>query len=266
MINGIGYSELFAIAVLFLLFFGSKELPRLLREGGKLYAKARRYTESVRRELDTISRSVDPPQPINNEVAQKKKLLRKRFRDAREALTPDERREKSAVITAAVMEIQKVRDARVIMLYLERGAEVGLREFARQLVAAGKRVVIPYCKPAARDLGIAEVSNIDAQTVPGVWDIPEPIESIRDNFLRSDLSVILCPGVGFDPNGGRLGNGKGYYDNFLRELRGRVYTVGVAFDCQISDEPFPFDYSDVPVDQVVTESGVLIKDRENGLV
>jgi 5-formyltetrahydrofolate cyclo-ligase len=69
--------------------------------------------------------------------------------------------------------------------------------------------------------------------------------------------------VGFDVYGARIGRGKGFYDNFLRELKGRIPFWGLAFDCQISQERFPFDYPDVAMDQVVTESGLLIKVPES---
>jgi 5-formyltetrahydrofolate cyclo-ligase len=45
----------------------------------------------------------------------------------------------------------------------------------------------------------------------------------------------------------------------LREFKERVPITGLAFDCQISKEHLPFDYHDIAMDQVITESGLLIK-------
>ena len=55
--------------------------------------------------------------------------------------------------------------------------------------------------------------------------------------------------------GGRLGRGYAYYDNFLRELKGRVPIIGLAFECQVQSEQLPFSYSDVVMDQIITENG-----------
>lgn len=50
------------------------------------------------------------------------------------------------------------------------------------------------------------------------WQIPDPplttspVGKSRDEAITSlDLDLVLLPGVAFDPMGGRLGHGKGYY-------------------------------------------------------
>jgi 5-formyltetrahydrofolate cyclo-ligase len=95
-------------------------------------------------------------------------------------------------------------------------------------------------------------------------DCPGPAPLKRDNFFKSDIQLIVCPAVAFDRYGGRLGRGKGSYDRFLKEMKGRVPIYGIAFDCQImgSQDRLPFAYHDVVMDQVVTESGCLIKKPE----
>lgn len=262
MITGLGFTEIMAVLLLVLIFFGSKEVPRFIRETARLLAKARAYSDKVRRELDEISRSVDPREgnipPAVDEVAQKKNALRRRFCAARAKVDEQERREKATRIVEHLMAAEEVRKARAVMVYASMGDEVPTSELISRLQEMGKRVVLPYCRSHSRDLGIAAIEDIETELAPGAFGVSEPIESVRDNFFKSDLHVVVCPGVGFDTYGGRLGRGKAFYDNFLRELSGKVPVYGVAFDCQISRESFPFDYHDVPVDQVVTESGLLI--------
>ena len=266
MITGLGFTEVMAVLLLVLIFFGSKELPRFVREAAQLMAKARAYSDKVRRELDDLSRSVDPRQantaPAVDEVGRKKKELRRRFLEARSAVGEEERRTKAASIVNHLLAAEEVRTARAVMVYMSMGDEVPTAELIDRLREMGKRVVLPYCRTHSRDLGIAAVEDLQTELAPGAFGVSEPIESIRDNFFKSDLHLVICPGVGFDTYGGRLGRGKAFYDNFLRELSGKVPVYGVAFDCQISRESFPFDYHDVPVDQVVTESGLLIAPNE----
>jgi 5-formyltetrahydrofolate cyclo-ligase len=260
MMTGLGFTEVLTILVLVLLFFGSRELPRFVRQAAQLFAKLRQYGDKVRRELDEVSRSVDPVRssPPVDTAAQRKKELRAKFLAARKALSAEQREEWSARVAEHVLSDPTVRDARAVMVYLHQASEVHTDGLVQVLRSAGKRIVVPYCRPHARDLGLAEITGADDELTKGQYGIREPVERIRDNFLKSDLDVVLCPGVAFDTTGGRIGHGKGYYDTFLRELSGRARFVGLAYSCQISEEAFPFDYHDVPMDQVTTETGPLM--------
>lgn len=256
MITGLGLTELFVIFVLVLIFFGSKELPRFAREGGRLLAQARRYSDKIRREMDEIARPVsETAAGFRDEVGERKRELRRKHLTAREILTERDRADKSERIGRFIMDSAEYRKARAVMAYVATPTEVQTRAWLERMAADGKRVVLPYCRKGVRDLGIAEVRDLTEELAPGVHDIPEPVESIRDNFLRSDLDLVIVPGVAFDRHGGRLGRGKAYYDNFLRELKGRATIWGAAFACQITEQALPFDYHDVSVDLVVTETG-----------
>jgi 5-formyltetrahydrofolate cyclo-ligase len=143
-------------------------------------------------------------------------------------------------------------------MYVSAGAEVHTGECIRELLAQGKRVAIPYVKASGNDLGIASITDLSTDLEKGRFGVMEPIKTLRDNFFKSDLQVIVCPGAGFDTRGGRLGRGKACYDNFLKELHGKSYIIGLAFECQILKNSIPFEYHDIPVDQVITETGLLI--------
>jgi 5-formyltetrahydrofolate cyclo-ligase len=262
MINGVGGSEFLVIIVLFLLFFGAKDLPQFIRKASELMRKARSYTDSVRRELDTIARAAEPKFPVENSVVEEKKKLRTNFLAVRKGLNAESRAEKSAQIADRFLALPKVQSARSVMVYVHSGSEVQTGDLIRRLMEAGKRVVIPYCRVSSRDLGLAAITDLESQTARGEYGIREPVQEVRENFFKSDLGLVAVPGLSFDKGGGRLGRGMGYYDNFLRELRGRAPIVGLAFDCQVSEQRFPFSYSDVLVDQVVTESAVVLEDRE----
>jgi 5-formyltetrahydrofolate cyclo-ligase len=133
-----------------------------------------------------------------------------------------------------------------------------------EMLSKGKRVLVPYSRREFRSLGMGEITDLAKDIISGEGRAPEPRPELRDRFFRSDLQLILCPGVGFDIYGGRLGRGFAYYDNFLRELKSKVPIFGLAFDCQMRNEHLPFSYSDVTMDQIVTESGFKLPDRTDG--
>jgi 5-formyltetrahydrofolate cyclo-ligase len=144
------------------------------------------------------------------------------------------------------------------MLYVSTKNEVETKSRINELLANNKRIILPYCKNTLNELGMAEIKNIEQDTLPGMFGILEPVERVRDNFFKSDLQLIVCPAIAFDIYANRLGNGKGYFDTFLKEIKNRTPVFGIAFDCQIYQENLPFDYHDVSMDQVITESGLLI--------
>lgn len=68
--------------------------------------------------------------------------------------------------------------------------------------------------------------------------------------------VVIVPGVAFTVEGDRLGQGGGWYDRYLSQVRADCVTVGVCFAEQVVDE-LPSEAHDVVVDHVVTDAGVI---------
>lgn len=258
--TGLGFSEMLLIVILVLVFFGSKELPVFIRKAAQVMAGLRRYTEKIRSELDSITnisdQNTDKPIIIADD---KKKLLRSNYLSVRKSILPEEHRQKSEAVFQHLQSTAEYCNARAVMIYVSNGSEVATRKMITDILASGKRVVVPYCIRERNELGLAEIKDPENDLICGEYGIYEPKVELRDKFFRSDLHLVICPGVAFDSFGSRLGMGKAYYDRFLRELKGKIPIVGLAFDCQISKEPLPFDYHDVNMDQIITESGVVIQ-------
>jgi 5-formyltetrahydrofolate cyclo-ligase len=231
----------------------------MFRDVARLFAKLKLYTDKIKRELDEAIKLDEPDTSYEAERQKKKIPLRKSYREAMEALTVEERREKSNSIWRHCLETPEYRDAKAVMIYVSVGTEVITSTRVSEMLNAGKRVILPYCKTNANEMGIAEIKNFETDVAMGIFGIAEPVEALRNNFFKSDLQLVICPGLGFDIYGARLGRGKGYYDIFLKEIKGRVPIFGFGYDCQIDQQNLPFDYHDVPMDQIITESGLVIK-------
>ncbi|MFK7811624.1 MAG: 5-formyltetrahydrofolate cyclo-ligase [Maribacter sp.] len=81
------------------------------------------------------------------------------------------------------------------------------------------------------------------------WGVPEPIEGIEIPVKKID--VVFVPLLAFDKKGNRVGYGKGFYDNFLKECRKDVIKVGLSLftaEAEISDT----NENDIPLDYCVT--------------
>jgi 5-formyltetrahydrofolate cyclo-ligase len=85
---------------------------------------------------------------------------------------------------------------------------------------------------------------------PSPWGVLQPASTAQ--ALLPDL--VLVPLVAADRSGARIGHGKGHYDRALSHLRegGTVYTIGLAWEMQILDEPIPADPWDMPLDAIAT--------------
>jgi 5-formyltetrahydrofolate cyclo-ligase len=93
----------------------------------------------------------------------------------------------------------------------------------------------------------------------GAFGIAEP-QGGRLRAPRS-MDVVFVPLVGFDPQGHRIGMGRGFYDrHFAHRARlthwRRPLLIGLAYDLQCVPA-LPVSAHDVPLDAIVTESTVL---------
>ncbi len=165
----------------------------------------------------------------------------------------------STQISAAFTDLPVYHTAGTVLLYLSCRSEVRTRPTVEAALSSGKRIAIPYCTrdDAGRNkLGLWWLESLD-ELVPGMWKIPEPPkfrwgEATKEIDPRV-LDLIMVPGVAFDANGGRLGNGRGYYDRLLAEVRPDCQSIGVGFESQIFDD-IPMDRFDIYLDGVITEA------------
>ena len=67
--------------------------------------------------------------------------------------------------------------------------------------------------------------------------------------------VVIVPGLAFTATGDRLGQGGGWYDRFLSEVRPDCVSIGVCFAEQLVNA-LPIESHDVVMDHVVTDRGV----------
>ena len=135
-------------------------------------------------------------------------------------------------------------DAKVILAYYSLPDEVDTHTLIHELVAEGKTILLPK---------VLDDTTMELRQYTGPQDLSEGAYHIMEPMGApfkdlSQIDVALIPGLAFDPQGHRLGRGKGYYDRFLTAFKGK--TIGVCFDFQKVAE-VPVDTHDVAVDRVV---------------
>jgi 5-formyltetrahydrofolate cyclo-ligase len=134
------------------------------------------------------------------------------------------------------------------------GSEVETRAFLHRVLASGRALALPRVDRGARRLVLHWVASLDTELRPGPWGIPEPDPARCRLAAPPEIDFVLVPGVAFDPDGGRLGYGAGYYDRLLAAWPLPLPPL-VAAALQIQIVPVvPVLAGDHRVDIVVTES------------
>jgi 5-formyltetrahydrofolate cyclo-ligase len=181
--------------------------------------------------------------------------LRRRILAARESLAPALRAEKSRLIRENVLQIDRVRQAKHVMLYVNFRSEV--ETFA--LFAALHQRNILTCAPltVVKDhrLTACLITDPARDLRPGYCRIPEPDAARAPLVDPAAIDVVLLPGSVFDLHGGRLGYGGGYYDRFLAQDAPQALRVGLAFAMQVVDRVPVLDH-DERLHYLVTEKEI----------
>jgi 5-formyltetrahydrofolate cyclo-ligase len=153
------------------------------------------------------------------------------------------------------------RQAETVMWYIHCRSEVRTGPTLLQEIPTDKRIVIPYCtkdEQGYNKLGLWLLEDF-AELVPGMWGILEPPRQrwgeAGKEIAPEQLDCIIVPGVAFDRQGGRLGNGAGYYDRLLRCVRADAVLIGACYESQLLDRVV-MESHDVAMDFVITEKSI----------
>ena len=161
-----------------------------------------------------------------------------------------DRRAWSQRIAGAIFKNQLFVNSKTILLYLSKKDEVATDDLMAKAFEAGKRVCVPVIKD--RDLQISELPGPDIHFRLGKFGVREPVPEQYKEISPDSVDLAVVPGLAFDPSGGRLGYGGGYFDRLLSRLSPETKRIALAFDFQIL-EAVPQGRDDIRMDIVITE-------------
>lgn len=195
------------------------------------------------------------------DVLARKARLRRQAYDARQA--QENKDELSKAIVGAFVALPEYASAQTVMWYIDARSEVRTRRDLSDALGGQERIVVPYCtvdEAGANKLGLWRLESMD-ELVVGKWKILEPPrerwgEPGKEVEPR-DLDLLMVPGVGFARDGARMGNGQGYYDRLLNQVRPDAPLIALAFECQIFPQLVVGPH-DVYMDKVITEKAVYV--------
>ncbi|QDV29977.1 putative 5-formyltetrahydrofolate cyclo-ligase [Planctopirus ephydatiae] len=206
---------------------------------------------------------------FHKSIITQKEELRQSVRSARVALT--DRAERSQRILDQLQSSEPWRKCRAPLVYLSGGSEVitwplvekVLKEH-EQTAGCKRKLIVPWCD--GEELRLFWLQSLDELSA-GSFGIREPRAEMRSQPDRcgnpAEIDLVVLPGLAFDEQGRRLGQGRGYFDRLLMEMNPQTIKVGLAFEVQMVEE-VPVEKHDLPVDLVITESRMIWRDVTSG--
>ena len=192
--------------------------------------------------------------PFVNDAATRD-ALRRQLKKARAAVEAATRERAAHAVADHLAPLLDELAPRTVAGYAALGGELPIFSALADCRARGRVTLLPAL---VGDRLAFSPYDEDTPMRPDRFGIDEPVVDEEDRLPPAALDVVLVPLVGFDEDLARLGMGGGFYDRSFamrRDAPAPPHLVGVAFELQRVPSVSP-DWCDVPLDAVVTESGV----------
>ncbi len=193
------------------------------------------------------------------DIKEQKRRLRQLIEAKRNALSDEERRYKSGLISRRIIDhLDRLHDGGspfTLFTYVPFRSEVDISPVLEWCWTQGITVVAPTVDKRKRRFTLHIIRSF-GDLEAGTWGIPEPKPSTAVWNDDAAIRMMLVPGVAFDRKGGRLGYGGGYYDRFIDVYRSNhasvPYKLAPAFEIQVVPE-VPMEEHDMRIDRLITE-------------
>ena len=184
-------------------------------------------------------------------------FLRKRIKEIRASLTEPEIISKSLAIESLFFRLADLENLKNLLIYMASLKEVQTRGIIEKCLKKNVAIYLPLVDLSQGNFFFSRVSDFHKGLEKGPFGIFQPKFDIR-NLLEDtkDIDLIVMPGMAFDEKGGRIGNGKGFYDKFLATVPSHITIIALAFELQIVDEIILFNH-DIPVHKIITEKRII---------
>lgn len=167
-----------------------------------------------------------------------KQTLRKSMSIRLRNISDADIRQQSVLVLKHILSSPQYQRSKTVSCFLSMTGEVDTHDIVREILSSGRTLYVPKIKKGSTRsmdfLRIHDVEDLDSLR-PGVWGIKEPgfdyAGGVRNNAMGEDseaLDLILLPGVAFDKSLGRLGHGRGYYDQFINSYSERCLAKGIG--------------------------------------
>jgi 5-formyltetrahydrofolate cyclo-ligase len=182
-----------------------------------------------------------------------KKKTRQRVLQQRRAFSATEKTPAEQRMLKFLQSWEIFRQAKTIHIFISKTDEPDTSPIIESAWESGKTVAVPCVVPESFELFHSQLKSFEDLS-SGALGVLEPSPEGRIAMNPESFDLVIIPGVAFDRQGGRLGYGKGYYDRFLEQTA--AFRLALAFNFQVL-EKVPTEKHDVPMNGILTESGII---------
>jgi len=190
---------------------------------------------------------------MSAQLLESKRQLRRQMSRRRRAVSSAEADRAARAAAESLISSKPAKSASRIAIYAALPGELPSRPLFDEVVSNAGAALLPRTVDPE---GLEFFSVVRwEQLRPGRYGVLEPpVDAPGAPLTAGDLVVV--PGLAFDPNGNRLGHGKGYYDRaFASGVGESPVLVGFAYEFQVVDD-VPHGEEDRPMDAIVTERAI----------
>ena len=157
----------------------------------------------------------------------KKTQLRIKYKKLRNNLSPQHLEDYSLQIANLVLELPIWNHSFFhIFLTIDNLKEVDTAPILSILSGKDKHIVLSKSNFETRTLSHVLLQD-NTRIKINSWNIPEPENGIA--ITTDQIEVIFIPLLAFDVHGNRVGYGKGFYDEFLKDCSNDTIKIGLSF-------------------------------------
>lgn len=159
---------------------------------------------------------------------------------------------------AKFVRLRQYRDSDTVMCYVSTKEEADTWWLLKTVLQDGKTLAVPRVDGDTMEFYIIGDLN---ELEPGKFGIFEPLQQCRI-YIPGNGELMAVPGVRFDVNCNRSGHGRGYYDKYFGKYgQESFYKVALTTEDRVEEELTDLKPYDVPMNMVLTEKRVLLRDR-----
>jgi 5-formyltetrahydrofolate cyclo-ligase len=140
-----------------------------------------------------------------------------------------------------LLKLPEISKAEVIASYYSYGTEPNTVELNQAILETGKVLLLPRINGDAIEWVRWDGS---AATLQENGKFHEPIGELFTNL--DSIGLVLVPALAIDPDGFRLGQGGGFYDRALPQLR--AWKHGIVYNYERMEHDLPREPWDIPMD------------------
>ena len=182
-----------------------------------------------------------------------KSAIRRQLHEKLKAMTDADRQAKSLAAAAFLAASPEFAAARIVMLYLTAAQEMDTTPLALRCWQSGKTVVVPKVSWDQRRMLPVEITSLQTRMTTTGPGVREPVSG--QPMPVNLLDLVIVPGLGFTPDGHRIGRGMGFYDRFLAQPDFIGVSCGLGFEDQIVPQLPVLDH-DMPLSMLCTDRGI----------